>query len=160
MSARLLTFEPLFQSCLSWSVVRQSTASALFVTTAMPSLAIWTWPYLTPAFLQTGTSSSSLMGREASEMSVSPAQNFSKPPPVPEVPTVTLTSGFSALNSSATPSVRGPTVLEPSTRIWPETESLLPPWSSPPPHAATPMATAPDAARTSHHLLDIQSLLF
>ena len=27
------------------------------------------------------------------EASVSPAQNFSKPPPVPEVPTVTLTSG-------------------------------------------------------------------
>ena len=30
-------------------------------------------------------------------MSVSPAQNFSKPPPVPEMPTVTWTSGFSAL---------------------------------------------------------------
>ena len=34
-------------------------------------------------------------------MSVSPAQNFSKPPPVPEIPTVTLTSGFSSRNSSA-----------------------------------------------------------
>ena len=31
-------------------------------------------------------------------MSVSPAQNFSKPPPVPEVPTVIFTSGFSAWN--------------------------------------------------------------
>ena len=29
-------------------------------------------------------------------MSVSPAQNFSKPPPVPEVPTETLTSGCSS----------------------------------------------------------------
>ena len=50
-------------------------------------------------------------------MSVSPAQNFSKPPPVPEVPTVTLTSGFSAWNCSATASVSGATVLEPSMRI-------------------------------------------
>ena len=37
-----LTFEPLFQSFLSWSVVRQSTASSLLVATAMPSLATWT----------------------------------------------------------------------------------------------------------------------
>ncbi len=34
-------------------------------------------------------------------MSVSPAQNFSKPPPVPDVPTVIFTSGFWAWNSSA-----------------------------------------------------------
>ena len=30
-------------------------------------------------------------------MSVSPAQNFSKPPPVPEMPTVIFTSGFFSL---------------------------------------------------------------
>ena len=53
-------------------------------------------------------------------MSVSPAQNFSKPPPVPEVPTVTRTPGFSLWNSSATASVSGATVLEPSMRIVPE----------------------------------------
>ena len=41
------------------------------------------------------------MPREAVEMSVSPAQNFSKPPPVPDWPTVMRTSGFSSLNSSA-----------------------------------------------------------
>ena len=57
--------------------------------------------YFTPPFSQTGTSSSSSIGREAVEMSVSPAQNFSKPPPVPDVPTVICTSGFSSLNSSA-----------------------------------------------------------
>ena len=33
-------------------------------------------------------------------MSVSPAQNFSKPPPVPEVPTVIFTSGFSPWKAS------------------------------------------------------------
>ena len=50
-------------------------------------------------------------------MSVSPAQNFSKPPPVPEVPTATRTSGLSALNCSAIASVSAPTVLEPSAEI-------------------------------------------
>ena len=34
-------------------------------------------------------------------MSVSPAQNFSKPPPVPDSPTVTFTSGFSPWKPSA-----------------------------------------------------------
>ena len=75
-------------------------------------------------------------------MSVSPAQNFSKPPPVPAVPTVTLTPGFSAWNSSAIASVSGATVLEPSMRIVPERSPPppLPPvvLSSLLPHAATP----------------------
>src|SRR5215213_10572712 len=109
-------------------------------------------------------SSSGSIGREASEISVSPAQNFSKPPPVPEVPTVTLASGFSALNSSAIASVSGPTVLDPSTRMSPERlpeEVPSPsPLSSLLPQAATPIARTPEAARTSHHLLDIQLLLF
>ena len=39
-------------------------------------------------------------------MSISPRQNFLKPPPVPEMPTVTLTLPFDRLlNSSATASV-------------------------------------------------------
>ena len=46
-------------------------------------------------------SSSSLIGREASEMSVSPLQNFSKPPPVPEKPTDTWISPFSSASISA-----------------------------------------------------------
>src|SRR6266545_3775774 len=108
--------------------------------------------------------SSDSISRDASEMSVSPAQNFSKPPPVPEVPTVTLTFGFSPLNSSAIASVSGPTVLDPSMRISPERFAgvLLPPspLSSLLPQAATPIARTPEAARTSHHLLDIQMLLF
>src|SRR3989304_2525980 len=43
-----------------------------------------------------------LMGRDASEMSVSPAQNFLKPPPVPEMPTVIRAPGFAFWDSSAT----------------------------------------------------------
>jgi hypothetical protein len=91
-----------------------------FVTTAMPSLAIWISSYLTPALSQTGASSSGLIGREASEMSVSLAQNFSKPPPVPDSPTVILTFGFSSLNSSPAASANGKTVDEPSIRIVPD----------------------------------------
>jgi hypothetical protein len=81
-----------------------------------------------------------LIGREALDTSVSPAQNFSNPPPVPEVPTVTLTPGFSPWNVSAAASVSGPTVLEPSVRI--EPERLPPP---PPP----PLPLSPHAARSS-----------
>ena len=48
-------------------------------------------------------------------MSVSPRQNFLKPPPVPEMPTVTLDLPRSRFwNSSAIASVIGYTVLEPS----------------------------------------------
>ena len=96
-----MIFEPLFQTFLSCATVRQSTLRSLLVATAMPSLAIWTSWYLTPPFSQTGASSSGLIGREASEMSVSPAQNFSKPPPVPDWPTEIFTSGLSSLKSSA-----------------------------------------------------------
>jgi len=48
-------------------------------------------------------------------MSVSPLQNFLNPPPVPEIATVTFTPGLAFWNSSATASLMGPTVLEPST---------------------------------------------
>ena len=53
-----------------------------------------------PASLQI-VASSSLIGREAFERSVSPRQKRSKPPPVPETPTVTWTSGCWAWNFSA-----------------------------------------------------------
>ena len=57
------------------------------------------------------------MGREASAISISPRQNASKPPPVPEKATLTRTSE-TLLNSSATASEIGKTVDEPSTRIF------------------------------------------
>src|SRR6187397_303393 len=106
-----------------------------------------------PPFLQAAISSGSI-SREASLMSVSPAQNFSKPPPVPAVPTVTLTPGFAAWNSSAIASVRGPTVLDPSMRMEPD-RSPLPAAddsSSLLPHAATPKASTATEATTMSHL--------
>ena len=112
------------------------------MTTAMPSLATWTSSYLMPAFSQTGASSSSLIGREAVEMSVSPAQNFSKPPPVPDWPTVTLTSGCSSLKSSPAASANGKTVEEPSIRIVPASS-----WSAPEPQRPLPLAFVVAAAR-------------
>jgi hypothetical protein len=71
------------------------------VAIATPSLATWTSEVSMPALSQSGTSSSSSIGREASEMSVSPAQNFSKPPPVPDWPTVMRTPGAWLWNCSA-----------------------------------------------------------
>ena len=60
------------------------------------------------------------MIREASLMSVSPRTNFLKPPPVPDTPTVIRTRGWTARNSSATASVIGKTVLDPSTATVPD----------------------------------------
>ena len=109
------------QSWASWSVVRHEISTPGLVTMAMPSFATGTSVYSIPSFSHTGTSSFSSIGREASEMSVSPAQNFSKPPPVPLAPTEMSTSGFSSLKSSAAASANGATVLEPSMAIVPDT---------------------------------------
>ena len=87
-------------------------------------------------------------------MSVSPAQNFSKPPPVPDWPTVTWTLGCSSLKSSPAASAKGKTVEEPSIRIVPESSSLIPRRrtrcrrrrSSSSPQAATPSASAAASA--------------
>src|SRR4051794_32063641 len=87
------------QICASCSTLRQSLGLLGLRTTVIASLATLASPYLTPDFLQAATSSGSI-SRDASLMSVSPAQNFSKPPPVPDWPTVTSTPGFCVLNSS------------------------------------------------------------
>ena len=60
-----------------------------------------------------------LIGLEASDISVSPGQNFLNPPPVPETPTDICTSGLRAVNSSATACVIGNTVEDPSINISP-----------------------------------------
>ena len=59
-------------------------------------------------------------------MWVSPAQNFLKPPPVPDTPTVILTLPSVAMpNSSAIASVIGKTVLDPSTLMSPESSESI-----------------------------------
>src|SRR5687767_716300 len=92
-------------------------------------------------------------------MSLSPAQNFSKPPPVPDAPVVIRTPGFSSLKSSAAASANGKTVEEPSTAIEPESSpppedpSAVPepevPDSSSSPQAAAPNASVLDSASAS-----------
>ena len=76
---------------------------------------------------------------------------------MPDVPTVTRTPGFSAMNRSAIASLNGATVLEPSMRIEPAT-------SPPPPlalelsssllvpHAAIPSASTAAAPIAASHL--------
>ena len=107
-----------FQSRLSWSTVMVSAKSVCLLTTMeRPSVATGISMNSMPASSQAGTSSSWSIGREASEIWVSPEQNASNPSSVPAPPTVIYTFGFSCVNSSATAWVIGSTVLEPSMAI-------------------------------------------
>ena len=63
--------------------------------------------------------SSSLIGREASAMSVSPAQKRAKPSPVPGPSTVMATSGLDSANAAAAAAEIGSTVDEPETTTSP-----------------------------------------
>src|SRR3954447_21102177 len=67
-------------------------------------------------------SSSGLIGRDASEISVSPLQNRLNPPPVPEKSTVKSTLPAWLPNSSASASIIGKTVDDPSAVILPLSE--------------------------------------
>ena len=85
------------------------------ITTVSASKATGSSMYCTPA-LRHSSISRARIGRDAFEKSVSPRQNFLKPPPVPEMPTVTRTlPRFDCWKSSATASVIGNTVDDPST---------------------------------------------
>jgi hypothetical protein len=66
----------------------------------IPSLATVNATHLTPWSRQR-IASEFFIGREAFETSVSPRQNRSKPPPVPEIPTVTRAPLFFFWNVSA-----------------------------------------------------------
>jgi hypothetical protein len=91
----------------SATVISLAQVLSLWITTVSASNATGISMYLMPASLQAAISFE-VIGREASAMSSSPRQNFLKPPPVPEMPTVTLTAPFLAFwNSSATASVIG-----------------------------------------------------
>ena len=129
-------------SAMSWSVVRQSTSRSGWTATVSASVATWSSVYSTPPSSHAATSSSSI-GREASEMSVWPWQKTSNPPPVPASPTVTWTSGFSSLRSSWAATLMGYTVEEPSTA----TEPLAPLAASPPEPVSAPASPPPQAAR-------------
>jgi hypothetical protein len=59
-----------------------------FTTTDRPSYPIGSSMISIPA-ARHASASVDLMGREAFAISISPRQNFWKPPPVPDVPTVT-----------------------------------------------------------------------
>src|SRR5687768_6900283 len=86
------------------------------------------------------------IGRDAFEISVSPRQNFSKPPPVPDRPTVTRKPRLIFWNSSANASVTGKTVLDPSAVItWAAGVSDVE--ESPPPQAVSDERSAAAAAR-------------
>ena len=138
----------LFSSAtVSWST--QSFSG--LITTVSPSNATGISTNSIPASEQRSISFA-LTGRLAPVTSVSPAQNRLNPPPVPDTPTVTSTPPFSYLNASATASVIGNTVLDPSIWMSPlspsfaalaelEPDELVPAgascWSSPPQAAST-----------------------
>ena len=110
------TFEPVFQIFLSSSIERHvAHVLSLFTTTVSASFATVKARHEPMLFVLQIAASLIFIGREASERSISPLQKRSKPPPVPEMPTVTRTFLAPArLKSSAAAVVYGPTVDEPS----------------------------------------------
>src|SRR5688500_15122630 len=93
MSFQLSTFEPVFQTFFSSAVVKHvAQVFCGLIASVMPSFATVNATHLTP-FSRHCAYSEDLIGREAFARSISPRQNFSKPPPVPEMPTVIRTLG-------------------------------------------------------------------
>src|SRR6185436_11928869 len=143
---RLFTFESGSQIFLSSSTVRHVAQSFCLLTmTVSASFATWNSTCSMPLAMH-ACSSSSLIGREALETSVSPAQKRSKPPPVPETPTVTWTPLFSCWNSSAARVTSGPTVLEPSVWMRPERDASPPAVEPPELSSSPPQALASNAS--------------
>ena len=96
-------------------------SSSAEVTTESPSTATLSSMKSMPEASHAATSSS-LIGRDASETSISPAQNCANPSPVPGPSTVIARSGFSSENAAPTAAEIGSTVDEPETAIDPETD--------------------------------------
>jgi hypothetical protein len=109
-------------------------------TTERPSFATVNATHLTPASRHL-MASELRIGREALARSVSPRQNRSKPPPVPEMPTVIRTPRFFFWKPSAAAAVYGPSVLEPS--------AVMLPLSAFPPAVAVAAATASSTAASA-----------
>ena len=107
-------------------MVRQSTKSFWGLTIReSPSVPTLSSKYSMP-FEAAASFSAYLMLLEASEISVSPAVNRLKPPPVPEMPTIGWVLPWSFWNSSATACEIGETVLEPSISITPLSSGVIP----------------------------------
>src|SRR3954447_9504900 len=113
--------------------------------TVMPSYAIFSSVYSTPAAAHVAASSSLIL-REASLMSVSPLQNVLNPSPVPGPLIVYLKSGFVSASASATPVEIGSTVDEPETLIVPVTAPAAPPEAAVLAPAGAPLCAAPPCA--------------
>jgi hypothetical protein len=129
-------------------MVRQLNAVlAGLVSTDRPSMATWSSRYSIPASPHRAISSS-LIGRLASEMSVSPEQNSWKPSPVPGPSTVTATPWLASENCCPTRALIGSTVDEPEMAMLP----LRPPSpAAPVPTVASVSVVSsspPQAART------------
>src|SRR5262245_1269840 len=93
--------------------------SSADVITDKPSMPTFSSMKSTPPSSQAVTSSA-LIGREASEMSVSPAQKRAKPSPVPGPSTVMATSGLESENTAAAAAEIGSTVDEPEIASSPD----------------------------------------
>ncbi len=117
----MFTLEPGFQIFFSSATVRHvAHVFCRFTTTVRASFATVKARQEPTLLLLHAAASLIFMGRDAFERSVSPRQKRSKPPPVPEIPTVMLTFVAPALRkSSAAAVVYGPTVDEPSAVIDP-----------------------------------------
>jgi hypothetical protein len=89
----------------------------LLMTTVRASKATGSSMYSMPLALASSISFA-VMGRLASQMSISLRRNFLNPPLVPDSPTVTWTFLVAIWNSSATAAEIGKTVLDPSILIW------------------------------------------
>ena len=117
----MFTFEPGSQIFLSSATVRQvAHVFSRLTTTVRASFATVNARHEPTLLVLQTAASRTRIGRDASERSISPLQKRSKPPPVPEIPTVMLTFLAPARRkSSAAAVVYGPTVDEPSAETVP-----------------------------------------
>ncbi len=92
-------------------------------------------------------------------MSISSRQNFWKPPPVPEMPTVMRVPLCSRWNSSATASVTGNTVLDPSTVMTAEDSTPASGAGAPPPHAVTAKVASTNPTGASERVGGIRGIM-
>ena len=126
-SFQLFTFEPGSQIFFSSATERHvAQVFCWFTTTVSASLATVNARQEPTLLVLQACASVILIGRDASERSISPLQNRWKPPPVPEMPTVTFTFEAPAREkSSAAAVVYGPTVDDPSAVIEPPSDFRL-----------------------------------